>query len=196
MCGDQFFILMDLAACMALASSASCRARANGAHFTGGAVLACVVGLSAPLLRDSLLEGAVVAIQDGTYLAVVVTGGLLGDLFARSRASWKAFFWMDTLGLALSSGIGAVKAAILGTGLTGSLLIGLLAALTGGFVRDVALGDMALFVEESMYATAAAMGAVLALAFVWYAGVPAWLCAFVGACLTVLLRGIWAKSVS
>ena len=190
---DLYFFLTDLAAGLALAAAASCRARANGAHFSGAAVLACVSGVAAPLARDSLLGCAALTLTRGEYLAAAVAGALLGALFARSRMNWKAVFWLDAAGLALSAGVGAVKAAVFGLGMTGSLLLGVVAALTGGFVRDVALGDMARFVEEDMYATAAALGSLLALAVLLYARLPAWQCALAGAASALLLRRLRAK---
>ena len=57
----------------------------------------------------------------------------------------------------------------------------------------VALGDMARFVEEDMYATAAALGSLLALAVLLYARLPAWQCALAGAASALLLRRLRAK---
>ncbi|MBQ9405490.1 MAG: TRIC cation channel family protein [Desulfovibrio sp.] len=184
---------MDITASMVLACAAACRARSSGVHFSGAAVLACVVGMSTPLARDCLLGSAVPTLNQGAYLAFVVAGALLAEIFARTRASRKIFFWLDGMGLALASGIGAVKAAIWGMGLTGSFLMGLISGLMGGFVRDVALGDLAAFVEESMYATAAAIGAVVALGVLFYAGLDAWQCALAGSCLALSLRVFFAR---
>ena len=194
MSADQYFFILDIVASFALATAASCRARVDGAHFTGAAVLACLSGLSAPIMRDALLGSAVMTLNRGEYLAAAVAGALLGEVLAHNRNSWKAFFWFDTAGLAFSAGVSAVKAAIWGIGLTGSLLLGVLAALTGGSARDIALGDMARFVEENMYATAAAFGAMLALAVLIILHLPAWQSALCGALLSLALRGIWGKA--
>ncbi len=195
MSADLYFFILDLVASFALATAASCRARTNGAHFTGAAVLACLSGLSAPVMRDALLGSAVMTLNRGEYLGAAVAGALLGEVLAHNRNGWKVFFWFDTVALAFSAGVGAVKAAIWGIGLTGSLLLGVLAALTGGSVRDIALGDMARFVEENMYATAAAFGAMLALAVMICFHLPVWQCALCGALLTLALRGVWGKAV-
>ena len=187
---DPLLYVLDLAASFMLAAAASCRARSGGAHFSGAAVLACLAGLAAPLLRESLLGHPVLALNRGDYLAISVVGGLVGVVAARARHSWRAFYWLDSLGLALASGVAAVAGFFSGLGVTGCLVLGVLSALAGGVVRDVALGDSARFVEEDLYATAAALGAMLALAVLMYGGTAPWLCALAGCGLVLVLRGL------
>lgn len=185
---DLSLFIIDLAASFMLAAAASCRARSGGAHFSGAAVLACIAGLAAPLVRDGLLGYGVLVLNRGEYLAAAVSGALCGALFARSRFSWQAFFWLDSLGLSLSAGLGSARGATLGLGATGSLVLGVVAALAGGLARDLCLGDVASPVEKDLYATAAALGATLALALLLGAGLPGWQCALAGAALCMVLR--------
>lgn len=189
---DLCFFLTDLAASLALAAAASCRARASGAHFSGAAALGCVCGLAAPLLRDGLLGYAAATLLRGGYLGAAAAGAILGCMLARRRAAWRCFFWMDALGLSLAAGLGAVKGALLGLGAPGAVVLGVAAGLAGGFVRDAALGDIARLVEEDMYAAAAALGAMLGLALLWYAQLAAWICALAGASLALALRRLRA----
>lgn len=182
------FFLLDLAASFMLAAAASCRARSTGAHFSGAAVLACLAGMAAPLARDGLLGYGVMTLNHGEYLAASVCGGIVGALAGQSSRAWQAFFWLDAAGLSLAGGVGAVRGAVFGLGLAGSLVLGLVAALVGGLVRDVCLGDTARAVEEDLYATAAALGGMLALALLVFAHMTDWQCAAVGAALTLLLR--------
>ena len=173
-----------------LAAAASCRARSAGAHFSGAAVLACLVGLAAPLLREGLLGHPLLALNRGDYLAAAVAGGLAGILTGRWRRSWLVFYWLDSLGLGLAAGVATVAGLYSGLGVTGCLILGVLTALTGGFVRDVALGDMARLVEDYLYATAAALGAMLALATLMYGKMPPWQCALAGCGLVLVLRAL------
>lgn len=69
------------------------------------------------------------------------------------------FFWLDSLSLGLAACLGTF-CALRELGATGALVLGLLSGLAPGLVRDVALGDTALVVEQSWYATAAALGCV------------------------------------
>ena len=63
-------------------------------------------------------------------------------------------------------------------------------ALSGGLVRDVALGDTARLVEEDSYATAAALGVMLALVALLYGGMSLWLSALACCGLVLVLRAL------
>jgi uncharacterized membrane protein YeiH len=187
--GGGPLFLLDAAACMLLAAAAACRCRAYGNHVTGAMVLACLAGLSLPLLRDSLLGVGAFALDRGAYLACVVAGGLAGIAAARlSLRFFGLFYWLDSLGLALASAVSVIKGADAGFGLSGCLVLGVLSGLAGGIVRDVALGDTARAIEEPLYATAAVLGVLLALALTLYGFCRPWQCALAGAALTLVLR--------
>ncbi|ATD80722.1 MULTISPECIES: TRIC cation channel family protein [Desulfovibrio] len=187
---DPLLYVFDLAASFMLAAAASCRARNGGAHFSGAAVLACLAGLAAPLLRDALLGHPVLALNRGDYLAAAVAGAVAGTLAARLGHAWRAFYWLDSMGLGLAAGVGGVRGAVFGLGVVGCLVLGVLAALAGGLVRDVALGDTARLVEEDSYATAAALGVMLALMALLYGGMPLWMCALACCGLVLVLRAL------
>ena len=188
--------VLDLAASFVLAAGASCRARSTGAHFSGAAVLACLAGMAAPLVRDGLLGYATITLNQGEYLAVCVCGGIVGILIGQSSRSWLAFYWLDALGLAMGAGIGTVKGVMAGLGPTGSILVGVLGGLVGGLTRDLCLGDMARAVEEDMYATAAALGGMLAMAILLFTNLAQWQSALCGAVLVLALRGMRKLKIS
>lgn len=187
---------VDLAASFVLAAAASCRARSTGAHFSGAAVLACLAGMAAPLARDGLLGFAAMTLNQGEYLAVSVCGAIIGMVAGQGSRAWLAFFWLDAAGLALGAGVATVRGIMFGLGPTGSLVLGVIGGLAGGLVRDVCLGDMARAVEEDMYATAAALGGMLALALLLLGGLPEWLCALSGAAVALALRGMKKAVIS
>ena len=188
--------VLDLAASFVLAAAASCRARSTGAHFSGAAVLACLAGMAAPLVRDGLLGYATITLNQGEYLAVCVCGGIVGILIGQSSRSWLAFYWLDALGLAMGAGIGTVKGVMAGLGPTGSILVGVLGGLVGGLTRDLCLGDMARAVEEDMYATAAALGGMLAMSILLFTNLAQWQSALCGAVLVLALRGMRKLKIS
>ena len=188
--------VLDLAASFVLAAAASCRARSTGAHFSGAAVLACLAGMAAPLVRAGLLGYAAITLNQGEYLAACVCGGIVGILIGQSSRSWLSFYWLDALGLALGAGIGTVKGVVAGLGPTGSILVGVLGGLVGGLTRDLCLGDMARAVEEDMYATAAALGGMLAMAILLFTNLAQWQSALCGAVLVLALRGMRKLKIS
>lgn len=162
--------LLDGCACALLAAAAASRARILGAHFTGAAVLGCLCGILGPLLREAFLHG-----QAGT---VPVAGQMPGDallgtlagisaLYMMRNYATKVFFWLDTASIGLACSVGAIY-ALQELGIAGALCLGLINGLAPGLVRDMALGDPAMLVERDWYATAAALGCVLAIAtLVW-----------------------------
>ena len=182
--------VLDLAASFVLAAAASCRARSTGAHFSGAAVLACLAGMAAPLARDGLLGYGAITLNQGEYLAACVCGGIVGIIIGQSSRAWMAFYWLDALGLAFGAGVGTVKGVMAGLGPTGSILVGILGGLAGGIARDLCLGDMARAVEEEMYATAAAFGAMLSLAVMMLTNLDPCQSALFGALLVLALRGM------
>lgn len=132
-------------------------------------MLGCLAGVAAPLLRDCLLGFGSLPLNRGEYLAAAVLGAVAGALIGGfSSRAWRVFYWLDSLGLALAACVGASRGLSFGLDLGGCLLLGVLTGLTGGLVRDMALGDVARAVEESLYATAAALGAMLTLALLLY----------------------------
>lgn len=166
--------LLDAACAVLLAAAAAWRARGFGAHFTGAVVLGSICGLLAGLTRETLLHGAAgTRLVLGELLGPALAGALLGALAAAGAAALARkrtgsggalgghglFFWLDSLGLFLAASLG-VFCALREIGATGALALGLLSGLAPGFVRDVALGDTAALVEQSWYATAAALGAM------------------------------------
>jgi uncharacterized membrane protein YeiH len=182
------FLVLDLAAGFMLAAAASGLARAGGSRSGGALALACLAGTAAPLLRDTLLGLPLLALDQPAYLAAALTGGLAGLPLPRLRRAGLCLALADALGLALATGLAAAKGAVLGLGAAGVLLLALLSGLAGGLVRDTLLGNTALAMEEDLYATAAALGAVVSLACVWHARLPPWQCALAGAACILLLR--------
>jgi len=86
--------------------------------------------------------------------------------------------------------VATIKGVMAGLGPTGSILLGVLGGLAGGLVRDLCLGDMARAVEEDMYATAAALGGMLALSLLLFCGLGQWQSALCGAALVLVLRSM------
>ncbi|MDR2820433.1 MAG: TRIC cation channel family protein [Desulfovibrio sp.] len=189
--------LLDMAACTALAAAASCKGRISGNHFTGSAVLGCLSGMIVPLVRDGVLGFPAAVLNRGEYLACAVIGALAGALITvlppkvipwLARREWQFFCLFDTLGLALSTGVGTVTGLAFNLTVTGSILLGVLSGLAGGMLRDMILSEPARAIEEDYYATAAVMGAVLTVALFLYARCSDWQAALAGAALTALLR--------
>lgn len=197
--------LLDGVAGALLAAAAACRARAFGAHFTGAAVLGCLCGIIGPLLREAFLHGQAgtgpLASQLPGDALLGALGGIAGLYILRRHGS-RLFFWLDGASMGLASSVGAVY-ALQDLGIAGAICLGLINGLAPGLVRDMALGDTAMLVESDWYATAAALGCVIAIAVLiwlslgwiteWTAAHADEVSALAGFCVVVLIKG-WKGS--
>lgn len=161
--------VLDGAACALLAAAATVRARRMGAHVTGALVLGCLCGLIGPLLREVFLHGAPGAgVIARAFPADALAGACMGlaalFLFRNfGKLSSQLFGWLDNAGIGMATGAGSVM-AFPELGLAGALTLGLINGLAPGLVRDMALGDTAMLVDKSWYATVAALGSIAAIA--------------------------------
>lgn len=160
--------LLDGAVVSLLSAAALCKARMSGANIMGSVILACLCGMLAPLMRESLLHG-----QPGIK---VVLGALPGEALTGACACLAAlwmlgprakflFFWLDSLGLSLAGALFAVL-ALPELGIVPALVLALVCALLPGIARDAALGDIAMLLERNWYGASVALAAICAMAIV------------------------------
>lgn len=167
--------VMDGAACALLAAAATTRAKGFGAHGTGALVLGCLCGILGPLLREAFLHGAPAAGRIASELPAGALVGALGGLagfymFSRINSlRGRLFGWLDGASMAAATSVGSIM-SVTELGIVGALTLGLINGLAPGLVRDMALGDTAMLVEKSWYATAAALGCAASLAMLVFLG--------------------------
>ena len=158
----------------ACAMAAAMKTRLAGGHVTGAVMLGLVCGFLPGLVHRALFgeAGAAVFAVLPFSIAVVsgaAAGALAGALVAHNLSE-RLFFWVESLALGLTACAFAdmsFKTAMWDNPCVPALIAlfsGLFCTLAPGFVRDVALGDTAGFVDESWYATAAALGIMTTLA--------------------------------
>ncbi|TIM61757.1 MAG: trimeric intracellular cation channel family protein, partial [Mesorhizobium sp.] len=79
----------------------------------------------------------------------------------RLESRWKLLLWLDAVGLAAFSVMGAAK----GLAITGSPVVsvvtGVLTATFGGILRDLLAGEASVLLRPEIYVTAALAGAIL-----------------------------------
>lgn len=136
----------------------------------GGLVLAVVTGIGGGTMRDLILKAPVFWIQPGSQaLLACVVGFILSwlILWIRHRPDLplhftKAIQWLDALGLALFTVIGARKAIEYGTGPGIAVVMGVMTGIGGGMLRDVLANRIPLVLSRiRFYATASVCGALI-----------------------------------
>ncbi|MEM1409372.1 MAG: trimeric intracellular cation channel family protein [Pseudomonadota bacterium] len=154
----------------------------------GVILVAFLPALGGGTIRDILLDQPVFWLEDTPVLAISALGGVVAFFAAEPVDNWKPLRWADAAGLSLFALAGAAKAADLGYGLAVILLMGMITATFGGFLRDVLTRRVPLIFKREIYATAALLGA-LVYALLLRAPVPEGVAFSAGMTAAFLLRG-------
>lgn len=160
----------DLLGVFAFALSGAWLAARKDFDLVGTVSLAFVTGLVGGIARDVLVgDLPPLAVQRQVYLAVPVLAAVV-VLVAPGmvRRFDRPVLVLDAIGLGLFASVGAAKAIEAGLGLWSSTLIGVIAAVGGGILRDLLAGVVPqVFGRRSeLYAIPAALGA-FAIALLW-----------------------------
>ena len=155
--------LVDLAGVLANAVLGGIAARAARFDLVGFVILAIVSGLGGGMIRDTLLQqGTPVALTDPYYLAVALVGAMVAFFIPfKGRFSHLVLLLLDVLAVGCWAAAGAQKGLIAGLGWLPAILLGMVTAVGGGMVRDVALMRVpTVFGGNTLYATSAFVASV------------------------------------
>ncbi|MCD1144476.1 trimeric intracellular cation channel family protein [Kocuria sp. LUK] len=187
------FDVVDLLGVLANGVLGGAVARQMRMDLVGFVVLAVVSGLGGGMLRDTLLQvGFPVALTNSAYLSTAIAGAVIA-FFLQLRGRWtnRVLVVADALALGCWAATGTSKALGAGLGWLPSIMIGVVTAVGGGMIRDIAVGRVPLiFGGNTLYATGAVVGS-LQMAVLHEAGRPNWGMAasiLTAATLTVLAR--------
>jgi uncharacterized membrane protein YeiH len=139
----------------------------------GIALIGIIVGLGGGLLRDVLLNQLPAAMSSNWYLPIATAAALLGMLLLRVFTRLNPLIIaLDAITIGLFGAIGTSKALASGVPVIPAVFVGVVSAVGGSILRDVALNlPIALMHVGSLYAIAATAGSVLLVAMAT-AGVP------------------------
>lgn len=149
---------------------------------------AAVTGIGGGTLRDLLIGAPVFWVRDPGYPAVCIAAAGLVWALGDRRWRFPVLLWLDALGLAAYSIVGAAKAADWGVPPLVAVVMGILTATFGGIVRDVLAQQPSVLLRREIYITAATVGAG-AFVVLRLLAVPEPVAAGVGAAAAFLLRG-------
>lgn len=143
-------------------------ARQRNFDFVGFAFLALFSALGGGILRDVLMQkGTAAAIADPTYLLLAVTGALIALLINLKGKPWELFkVHGDAVILGVWAVTGCVKALTYGMPLPSAVFMGVLTAVGGGMIRDIAMGQIpSIFGGGPLYAIPAFTAATIMVLF-------------------------------
>jgi uncharacterized membrane protein YeiH len=146
---------------------------------------AAVTGVGGGTLRDLLIGAPVFWVGKPGYLVVCLAAAVAVWIFGWGQGRERFLVWLDALGMAAYSVVGALKAMSLGVPPFSAVVMGVLTATFGGIIRDVLADEPSVLLKRELYVTAALAGAsvfvVLGLvgAPVMAAGIAGFAAAFV-----------------
>ena len=155
--------VLDLLGTFAFALSGALLAARKRMDWFGVLVLAIAAGLGGGIARD-LLIGATppAAITHWSYLATAAAAGVTGFFAPKAVArARRAVLTMDAAGLGVFAVAGTAKAIQHGVPAVGAIVVGVITAVGGGIARDVLAGDVPVILHSEIYATPAAIAAVI-----------------------------------
>lgn len=167
---SSVIIWLDFVGIVAFAATGALVAGQKRLDVFGGLVLAVVTGIGGGTMRDLILDVPVFWLQPGNPALVACVVGFCISwliLWVRHRPDLpihftKAMQWLDALGLALFTVIGARKALMLGQEPGIAIVMGVMTGIGGGMLRDVLANRIPLVLSRiRFYATASVCGAGL-----------------------------------
>ncbi|MEI9419972.1 trimeric intracellular cation channel family protein [Mesorhizobium sp. Cs1299R1N1] len=154
--------LLDYAGVAVFAATGALAASRKQLDIIGFLFLASVTGIGGGTLRDVILNLPVFWVANSSYVLICAAVAVLVFFVAhRVESRWKWLLWLDAIGLAAFSVMGAAK----GLAITGSpvvsVITGVLTATSGGILRDLLAGEPSVLLRPEIYVTAALAGAAI-----------------------------------
>lgn len=156
-------LVLDLAGVLVFAVDGGLTARAaTRLDIVGVVSLGMITALGGGVIRDILLPDLPpAALRDWRYLAVALVGGLVAYAASERvhRTTARPIKVLDAAGLSLFAVTGASKALAFGLGPFPAALVGMIAAVGGGTLRDMMVGKVPGILTGGLYAIPALTGA-------------------------------------
>ncbi|PLA74376.1 hypothetical protein CYQ88_06735 [Hydrogenovibrio sp. SC-1] len=163
----QTLYFLDLLGTVVFAMTGLLAASRKQLDLFGAVVIAMVTAVGGGTLRDLILDQPVFWITQNIYIYVVVISTLFLFFYARFKTiPITLLVYLDALGLAVFSVIGAQKAMALGLSDPIVIMTGVMTGVVGGVIRDVLMGEVPLIFRKEIYATASFVGISLLLVLV------------------------------
>src|SRR5690606_4307770 len=156
------FQLLDYASVAVFAATGALAASRKQLDIISFLFLACVTGTGGGTLRDLVLGVPVFWVINPDYILVCSVVAVIVYFTAHLVESrYKLLLWLDAIGLALFSTIGAAKGMEISGSPTIAIISGVLTATFGGILRDLLAHEPSVLLRPEVYVTAALVGATV-----------------------------------
>lgn len=181
---------LDYAGVAVFAATGALAASRKQLDLIGFVFLAAVTGIGGGSVRDLILGATPVFwVKNPTYLVVCAAVAVLVYFTAHLVESrYRLLVWLDAVGLAAYSVMGAAKGFAASDSMTVALVTAMMTATFGGILRDVLTGEPSVLMRPEIYVTAALVGGGVFVAGDQF-GLPLAAASALGVLAAFLVRG-------
>jgi uncharacterized membrane protein YeiH len=155
-------LLLDYAGVAVFAATGALSASRKQLDIIGFLFLGSVTGIGGGTFRDVILGVPVFWVANPGYILVSAAVAALVFFTAHLVESrYRLLLWLDAVGLAAYSVMGAVKGLAATGSPTVAIVTGMLTATFGGILRDLLAGEPSVLLRPEVYVTAALAGATV-----------------------------------
>ena len=153
--------VLDYAAVAVFGASGALAAARRKHDIVTFGFFAAVTGVGGGTLRDLLIDAPVFWVARPEYLAVCLGAAAAIWLFGWGQGRERLLLWLDAVGMAAYTVVGALKAVSLGVPPGSAVVMGVLTATFGGIIRDVLAEEPSVLLRRELYVTPALIGAAV-----------------------------------
>jgi uncharacterized membrane protein YeiH len=158
----EHILLLDYAGVAVFAATGALAASRKELDIVGFIFLACATGIGGGTFRDLILNIPVFWVSNRDYLLICVAVAVIVFFTAHLVESrYRLLLWLDAIGLAAFSVMGAAKGLAITGSPTIAIVTGMLTATFGGISRDLLAGEPSVLLKPEIYVTAAVAGAAV-----------------------------------
>lgn len=191
--------LLDWLGIVAFTITGALVASRNQMDVVGFILLGTVTGIGGGTIRDILLDiHPILWVEHPEYLAVCILVSLIVFVTAHLvHSRMRLILWVDAIGLALFSTVGAERAITSGAPALVAVVMGIITACIGGIIRDLLGQERSIIFSYEIYVTAA-MAAATTFVALHYLGLSREVAISASVLAGVALRGgalLWGWSL-
>jgi len=154
--------LLDYAGVAVFAATGALAASRKQLDIIGFLFLAAATGIGGGTLRDLILGVPVFWVANRTYVLICAAVAVVVFFGAyRVESRYRLLLWLDAIGIAAFSVMGAAKGLTVTDSATIAIVMGVLTATFGGILRDLLAGEPSVLLRPEIYVTAALAGSAL-----------------------------------
>ena len=153
--------VLDYAAVAVFGATGALAAARRGYDIVTFGFFAAVTGVGGGTLRDLLIGAPVFWVDRPQYILVCLAGALAIWIFGWGRGRERLLLWLDAVGMAAYTVVGALKAVSLGVNPLAAIVMGVLTSTFGGIIRDVLAHEPSVLLRRELTVSPALAGAAL-----------------------------------